>query len=806
MPLAPGSRYGAYEVLSRIGAGGMGEVYRARDPRLDREVALKVLPAETLSDDRARARLLREARLASKLNHPNICTIYEVGEEAGQAYIAMELVSGETLSEHIARGRIGTVEVLRLAQQIADALAHAHSKGIVHRDFKSGNVMITPERRAKVLDFGLASRLSNGELSEATTYSVDSLELSGKIVGTLAYMAPEQLRGEAADARSDIWALGVVLYEMASGVRPFHGKSGFELSSAILNGTPDPLPPGRASNTPTQLQPVIDRCLEKEPERRYQSAAEVRAVLESALSGTKVTLRPNRRWLWIAAGLAGVLVALALLVSGGMSRLLPKGFSSQVGPVRMAVLPFVNLSGDPEQEYLADGLTQEMIAQLGRLQPETLSVIARTSVMRYKHTETPIDQIGRDLKVAYVLEGSTQREGSQVRITAELIRVEDQSQLWADSFEREMAGILALESDVARKVADSLALKLLPAEKARLAGARTVDPEAYDAYLKGSQYWIKMTRGDLDTAEGYFNVALEKDPDFAPAHAGMAWVWMVRNQMGYAPPNEAVPKEREAALRAVALDDTLAEAHYALAGVRTFSEWDIPGAGPEWRRAIELDPNDPNGVAMYSHYLAITGHMDEAMEQVDRAVSLDPFNVTVHTFRAMGLVFARRWDEALGEANRALAMEPGQPGAQQAQGFLLVESGRYEQALPVIREFYKQIYRLPDLDAVMARGFSEAGFQGAMRRAADALTGLAARGDALPTDVANLYLWAGDTSQALDWLEKGYEMRDPGMPYVGVFPMYDSLRCEPRFQALLRKMGLPSTLQPATPSAAGASS
>jgi TolB-like protein/tRNA A-37 threonylcarbamoyl transferase component Bud32 len=792
--MQPGDRLGPYEIVAFIGAGGMGEVYRARDERLEREVALKVLPAETLSDPTARARLLREARLASQLNHPNVCTVHEVGETDGRAYIAMELVEGQPLASLIAKGGLPPEQVLTIGQQLADALSHAHARGVVHRDLKAANVLVTPEGRVKVLDFGLAKRLASEDLARATTLTQASLTEAGMVVGTLAYMAPEQLRGEGADARSDVWALGVVLHEMAAGARPFRGATGYELTSAILKEEPEPLP----ASVPVSLAAVIERCLAKEPAQRYQRGGEVEAALEAVASGETLPAWPALR-AWVArhrvqtvmACASALLVMLIGLDVGGVrSRLLGGPGGGQA--IRMAVLPFANLSGDPEQEYLSDGLTQEMIAQLGRLHPASLSVIARTSVMRYKKAETPIDQIGRELNVDYVLEGSAQKEGGRVRVSAELIKVKDQSQLWADTFEREMSSILALQSDVARRVADALALKLLPAEKTRLASARQIDPEAYDAYLKGSQHWIRMTKEDLDTAEGYFNLALKKDLDFAPAHVGMAWVWAVRNQMGYAPPSEAVPKEREAALKAVALDDTLAEAHYVLATVRTFHDWDLAAAAPEWRRASELDPNNPNGVAMYSHYLAITGHVDEAMTEIERAVSLDPFNVTVHAFRANDLLFARRYDEAIAEARKALAMEPGQPAALLAEGLALMGTGRYERALPVIKDYYKQIYGLSDLDAAIAKGFSEGGFEGAMRRGAGALSVLAAKGEALPSDVAILYWWAGDSGRALAWLEKAYQVRDPGLPYWSAFP-FDSLRSEPRFQALLRKMGLPQT-------------
>jgi serine/threonine protein kinase/TolB-like protein len=439
MPLTPGACFGPYEIAARLGAGGMGEVYRARDPRLEREVALKVLPAAMAADDTARSKLLREARMAARLNHPNVCTVHEVGEAEGQVYVAMELVSGRTLSERLRSGRMAVEEAARLGQQMADALAHAHENGVVHRDFKSPNVIITPEGRAKVLDFGLAKPVAERE-PEATTQTATPLTAPGVVVGTLAYMAPEQLRGKPADARSDIWALGVVLYEMAGGVRPFVGKTGYELSSAILNHTPDPLP----AEVPLPLAAVIERCLAKEPGQRYQRAGEVRSALETLRAGSVPTtwpgrrptlLRPRRRAL-IASLLALMAIAAALGVFGLRGRLL-RWLGGSEAAVRMAVLPFVNLSGDPEQEYLSDGLTQELISQLGRLHPQGLSVIARTSVMRYKKGDTPIDQIGRELKVDYILEGSAQREANRVRVTAELVHVKGQTQLWADSYDRD---------------------------------------------------------------------------------------------------------------------------------------------------------------------------------------------------------------------------------------------------------------------------------------------------------------------------------------------------------------------------------
>jgi TolB-like protein/tetratricopeptide (TPR) repeat protein len=585
----------------------------------------------------------------------------------------------------------------------------------------------------------------------------------------------------------------VVLYEMLGGRRPFAAPTGFALSDAILNSSPKPLPAG----VPAAARTVIERCLAKAPSERFQSAVEVRAALETVLSGRAIpasmhrTSRlPRYRW-WLAAAAAAAIVAvLGVLDAGGLRRWLPGG-GGRPRVVRMAVLPFVNLTGDPEQEYLSDGFTQEMISQLGRLHPDGLSVIARASVMRYKAGDTPIDQIGRELNVDYVLEGSARREANLVRISAELIHVRDQTQIWADTFERELAGILAVQSEVAQRVAQALALTLLPAEGARLAATRTVDPEAYEAYLKGTHHWQKATPADLDTAERYFELALEEDPSYAPAYEGLAWVWAVRQQFGIAPPHEAGPKAKTAALQAVALDEASAEAHEALALVRTWTDWDWAGAEPEWRRALEINPNGANAHAYYAHFLAIIGRTGEALHHSERALELDRFNGLFHGLYSLVLCFDQRFDEAVAAARAGLALQPHQPVALWALWLSAANAGLHKEAVAAGEVYLKVLYGDSALGQALDRGRAAGGYSEAMLRAATALAARYETSGAVSVDIAGFYVEAGEHGRALDWLEQAYRDRDPSLPYLGL-PVFDPLRSDPRFKDLMRRMNLPT--------------
>jgi TolB-like protein/Flp pilus assembly protein TadD len=789
----PGARLGPYEIVALLGAGGMGLVYRARDTRLGRDVAIKVLPAEFAEDAERLRRFEREARATAALSHPNILEVHDVGTFEGVPYLVEELLEGESLKEKIERGALPASEAIGVAVQIARGLAAAHEKGIVHRDLKPANVFLTKHGAVKILDFGLAKLVEGVPLGEADTltHAPTGATEFGRVLGTVAYMAPEQARGLPVDQRADVFGFGVVLYEMLAGQRPFRGATATDTVAAILKEEPAPLP----ASVPPDLVAVIGKCLAKVPEKRYSSGSEVLAALggvdvEGAAPLWGSLQRSVRRHPWLAA--ANVVVALAVLAlaldAGGVrSRLLGRGNGGQA--IRMAVLPFANLSGDPDQEYLSDGLTQEMIAQLGRLHPDTLSVIARTSVMRYKKTETPIDQIGRELGVEYVLEGSAQREGSRVRITAELIRVRGQTQLWADSFEREMSGILALQSDVARNVASALALKLLPAEQTRLATTHTVNPEAYEAYLKGMQCSYRLTPQDLGAALEYFELALKKDPNYAPAYAGVSFVWIDRQQAGYTAPREAGPKAKAAALKAIELDSTLGEGHAALAAFDYLYEWDWAGAEAEFKRAIELNPNFPDVRSLFSHYLMIMKRPEEAMAEIQRALQLDPLNELVHIHHGFLLESAGRYDEAIVQWRNLLRTSPQNPMAHGSLSYDLFRKAKYEESLAELNAYYAGDR---EMNEALTQGYAQSGYRGAMIRAADLLAARGRTTYVLPNDIAQLYAIAGEKVQALEWLEKGFEARDPNMPYLDLYPEFETLRSEPRFQALLRRMNLPT--------------
>ena len=783
-----GKTLGRYRIVDRIGRGGMGEVFLAEDTSLHRRVALKFLTPDTQADPVALKRLLREARSAAALDHPYICHINEVAEAEGRDFIVMEYVEGETLRAQVAEGPLPLAQTLQVGVEVAEALEAAHGKGIVHRDIKPENIMLTRTGHAKVMDFGLAKQAGLPAGAETGGPTTTLLTSEGHTVGTLAYMSPEQLRGKGADARSDVWALGVTLYELAAGVRPFEGQGGFEVSSAILNRPPLPLPPA----VPAELGAVILRCLEKDPEKRYQSARDLRDALEAIRAGTAATWQAwryrlgRRRWLATAAAVLAVAALAFALNAFGLRTRVTGGAGA--APVKLAVLPFENLTGDPGQEFLSDGLTQDMISELGRLQPARMSVIGRTSVMRYKKSTAPLEQIGRELGVGYILGGSWRREDLRVRISVELIDAHNQAQLWTETYERELSGIMALQAEVARKVAGALAIKLLPSAEARLANARTVDPEAYEAYLKGIKARSAMTRDGFDEAERYFNLASEKDPGFAAPWAGLAGTWTSRVQLGMAPREEGVIKAKSAALKALALDDGETEARRVLAGILTWLDWDFGAADRAWSRLFEIDPDNAQGLPGYAHFLMVTGRPDEALARSERAMELDPYNVRTQSFHAIVLVHARRFDEAIAVARKALGVEPGTGVALSALTISLFKLGRYDELLAADRQTWAKD---PELLQVLESGQGGAGYPAMMARFADVLASRYGKpGGRRGIILALYYARAGDKERVIQWLEKAYEEHDNNMPYIGSDPIFDVARDDPRFKDLVRRVGL----------------
>ncbi len=782
-----GQQLGHYRILERIGAGGMGEVYRAHDEQLDRDVAIKLLPTSVLSDATARARLLREARSAASLNHPQICTIHEVGEADGQAYIAMELVEGQSLSARLAGGALPTEQVLRYGLQLAEALGHAHERGMVHRDLKSANIVITPEGRLKVLDFGLAKRLSENEMDEVTR-SQASLTAAGALVGTLDYMAPEQLRGQPADARSDIWALGVVLYEMAASARPFQGQTGFELSSAILNQRPAPL----AAKVPLELRAVIERCLEKEPARRYQRGGEVQAALEAVQTGSGAPWAgwryrlARRRWLAVAGPvvvLAAVLVGLN--VGGLRERLLTLVGARHGVPLpkieSIAVLPLENLSGDKEQDYFADGMTEELITNLAKI--SALKVISRTSVMQYKGTRKPLPEIAKELNVDAVVEGSVQREGGQVRITAQLIQASTDRHLWAESYQRNLRGVLALQSEIAGTIAEKVHAALTPDERARLASARPVNPEAYGDYLKGKFYLNKFTPEGFQKGLEYLNQAIEKDPTNPLPYAGLALGYTL---IGHEAVPDAFQRAKAAMLKALELDENQAEAHEALAELKLYKEWDLPGAEQAFLRVLALNPNLAEAHAHYSWYQLLVGRRYEAFSEMRRAQELDPLTPLWPAWLGWQHWWTGQYEEAIAEARKSLEVNPNFPWGLHVLGGVYAEKAMYEEA---IAAHQKAAASSPALRWALGYTYAVAGRRDEARKVAAELkkqvTPMNAWG------LAEIYTALGEKDEAFRWLEVAYERRFSWMPWLGKERAFEPLRSEPRFQDLLRRMKLP---------------
>ncbi len=774
-----GQSLGPYRVLEKIGEGGMGEVYKARDTRLERTVAIKVLPEDLASDPDRRRRFEKEAKTISSLNHPHICTLYDIGEQDGTSFLVMEHLEGETLADRLGReGPPAIEDAVRYASEIASALDKAHQWKIIHRDLKPANVMLT-ESGAKVLDFGIATREVDPEL-ETVTRSATSLTGDG-IAGTVPYMAPEVLKGEPADARSDVWGLGILLYEMLGGRRPFTGSTGVEVTSAILRDPPPALP----ETVPHGLETVVQRCLKKDPTQRYQRAGEVKAALQatSSVSSVLPVWTPPRLSRRTVLGLGGsALVVVAALL--GWNLLGPgEGTTPAGGPAAttaLAVLPFDNLSGDADQDYLSEGMTDALITELSKIQ--ALSVASRTSVRRFEGTDDAVPAIAQALGVDAVVSGSIMTAGDQVRVTTQLVDGTTDQNLWAESFDRPFAEILALQSEIARAVATEVRVAVTPEEDASLAATRPVNRLAYEAYLTG-KYHADRWPGELAQAVEAFERAIDEDPGYAPAFAGLSISYTLAAYYSVdtipLPRIQILPRAKDLADRALAFDDSLAEAHLASGFVKMAYEWDWAGAKVAIERALELDPNYELARTAYAIYMSwIEGRTADAVVYARQTLEQDPLSLDLNARLAMLLYFAREFDEAVDVARLVLERDPGFSDARLWLGYSLGAAGRVE-----------EVQALPEPHvAGLILGLLVTG------RNEEAREIVQGQPDSqIPESGWGAgwhYAWMGDKDRAFAALND-LDFRNATMSNIRVDPRFDTLRDDPRWDELMAAMKLP---------------
>jgi serine/threonine-protein kinase len=755
---------GRYRILDRLGEGGMGTVYRALDERLEREVAIKVLRDDLLRDDAARRRFRHEARALSRLNHPGIATLFDFDAQDGVDYLVLEFVPGETLATVLAGGALPEARARAIALGIAEALEAAHEQDIVHRDLKPGNVMITPRGRVKVLDFGLARRVVGAESSATLTAG------PGVLAGTLPYMAPEQIAGGTIDPRTDLYALGAVLYEMIAGQPLVSGDSLAVFVHRIVNEPPRSLreiKPGVS----LEMAKLVERCLEKNPALRFAGATALARALNEL--GREATARDD--------------------VAGSESAAHPPFVSSAqpAAPERirsLAVLPLENRSGDPDQEFFVDGMTDALIADLARI--GALRVISRTSAMRFKGTRKPLPEIARELKVDAIVEGSALRAGDRVRITVQLIEAVSDRSLWSESYERDLVDIFALQSEVARAIATEIRVHVTPDEQKRLAKSAPVDPAAHIAYLKGRHVWGQYNVGAFRESLEYYRQALDLDPQYALAWAGIADSYEALANKNLVSPGEGYPKAREAALKGLAIDDTRAELHATLAYVSRFHDWDWAEAERGFLHALELNPGYAYGRARYANLLSGLGRHNEAIAEAERALEFDPQSLVVHVAVGDVLFYAREYERSMDYYRRSLEIDPDFDSGHTDLARSLEHVGRFEEALAEFLKAQPLREGQPPPSTGVAIYYARVGRRDEAEAVIGRLLKLAESRFVSPYGLASYHAVVGDNPRALDWLERAYEQRDGTLVWIKVHPRLDGLRGEPRFRDLLAKMRL----------------
>jgi eukaryotic-like serine/threonine-protein kinase len=775
-----------YRIDRMIGSGGMGVVYLAHDEHLDRDVALKFLPPGALGDEGARKRFRKEALVLARLNHPNVATIHEFVTQDEVDFLVMEYVPGKSVAEVRPGEAWPAKELIAIASQIALALQEAHDHGIVHRDLKPGNILITPKGLAKVLDFGLATRWRPA--SDKTTKEL--LEEPRVVAGTLPYMAPEQLLNHETDARTDIYGLGAVVYEMATNQRPFQGDTAARLIDLILHQAPRE-PRLLNSNISPELERIMLKCLEKDPENRYQSAKELEIDLRRMqlpgsppVDSRRATPRQHPRWKIIVAG-ACLLIAVASIglwsyKTGGPFR----SHSDSIPIHSLAVLPLDNLSGDPDQEYFAQGMTEELITQLAQI--SALRVISRTSVLPYGHSQKPISEIAKELQVDAIVEGSVMRSGNRVRITAKLVDGSTDKSLWAKAYDQPLTDVLDLQAQVARDIAQEVRVELTPQERERLKSTGRVVPEAHDAYLRGRYHWNKETEEQYKQAASYFRQAIAIDPNYAAGYLGLADYYWATDDLA---PQVAMPQAREYALKSLSLDNSLSAAHTTLADVKFYGDWDWPGAENEYKRALAINPSDAEAHRMYSVFLSAMGRADEAFAESQTAQALDPVSVFSNTSAGWAFYFNHQYDRAIEQCQKALDLEPNDVGTHACIGYSYLAKGDFERAIVECKKAADFSGRDPLRIAGLGRAYALAGKSMEARQVLAELDAKS-RSHYVPAYFSAMIRVAlREKDKAMALLEKAYQDRDPYLPWLKVDDAFDALRADPRFQELLERIG-----------------
>jgi len=784
-----------YRIVEQLGAGGMGVVFKAQDNRLERAVALKFLPEKLAQEPQALERFRREARAASALNHPGICTIYDIGEQDGQAFIAMEFIDGETLRNHIHGKPLALDEILVLGIQIAEALEAAHAEGIIHRDIKPANIFVTKRGRAKVLDFGLAKLVPKGVASvdaESGGDLSDSNSIVGIISGTPSYMSPEQVRGDPLDPRTDIFSLGLLLYEMATGRQAFSGGTGGAIIEAVLTRPPVSL---RTINPamPARLEEIIDKALHKDREQRYQHAADILVELQRLKRETDSDCRDRD-----AETASGDASATGPLASAGKAG--SRTSAQQTGTFRaprvsknigsIAVLPFENLSRDPENDYLSDGITGSLINIMATV--PKLRVMAQSTVFRFKGREIDPQAVGRDLNVRAVLTGRVMQSGGALRIGAELVDVATGSRLWGAQYDRKPGDIFMIQDEISNEISGKLRLQLTGAQKRRLTRHHTEDCEAYQIYLKGRHHWNRWTEEGFYKAIEYFQKAVEKDPGYALAYAGIADSYVLLGWNSYLPPKEVFPKGKAAALTALRLDPDLGEAHTPLAAVLWLHDWQWHEAGKEFKRSLELNPTYPTANHWHAEYVMTMGRQVEAIALMKKSQELDPLSLIINDAIAWANYMAQRYDEALEQLLQTAELDPNYPVTYWFLGAIYRATGRYELAITEGEKAVKLSGGSPVMRAALAHSYGKAGKAKEALQILDELTELAKWKYVAPHFFAGIHIGLGDNDRAVECLEKSYEEHSHWLIYLHIDPSMNELRNDPRFQNLLRRVGLPA--------------